>query len=192
MDNNFNQNDNQQMYGQPSVYNQQTAYNQQPYAQQQPMYNQQSYAGQQYNYQQPMYNQQIANSQNLISRKEFVNLPQLHNIKTQIISSVVTLYICIALNVILIFTGYLSTVGLFDVAIMLISAIGIQITYNKAFGIIMLAYSIINVLIFLFVYGQLGGYLILVAGIIGFISTYKFDKAYNEYRYSGKLPNFIK
>ncbi|MBQ9608093.1 MAG: hypothetical protein IJV15_01450 [Lachnospiraceae bacterium] len=140
--------------------------------------------------QQQGYNQQTVYQQNILTRKEFLNLPQMQSIKSSISSTVVMIYVCVALNIVLIIAGLSSLVALFDVAIMLVSAIGIQRTYSNLFGIIMLVYSIINVLVFLVVAGRLGGYLILAAGILGFVSTSKFNKAYNEYISSGKIPNY--
>ena len=169
MDNNFsrnNQDNNQQMYGAQQEYNQQ-------------MYGQQ----QEYN-QQPVY------TQNILTRKEFANQPQMQSIKSSITSTVVMIYVCVALNIVLIIAGLSSVVALIDIAIMLVSAIGIQQTYSRLFGIIMLVYSVFNVLVFLVVTGRLGGYLILAAGILGFVSTSKFNKAYDEYVRTGKIPNY--
>ena len=188
MENNFNQNNqenNQQMYGQQqTAYNQQP-YNQQPYNQQQQVYNQQPYA-QQYNYQQPNY------GQTRLTRKEFVNLPQMNNVKNQLFASIGIIYFCVVLNIVLVFLAWLPYTAFLDIVILLVTGIGIHLTYNKIFGIIILVYSILDVLLFLIVYGQFGGWLILVAGILGFMSTMKFDKAWGEYVNTGRIPTYIK
>lgn len=140
-------------------------------------------------YQQNMYQQSIygQGNQTRLTKKEFINLAEMHNIKQKIIAGVFLLYFVAGINFLIginFLPYYLGVVtpGIFiDVAIIFLIAFFLQITYNKIFGILALGYGILNMIVFLIEMGKLGGVLIIIAGILVVPATFKFDKAWREY-----------
>ena len=67
-----------------------------------------------------------------------------------------------------------------DVLLLIGFGLWLQFTYSKAASIVILAYSIIN-MIYLFVEtGRLGGYFMVVAGVLALINTSKLKKEYES------------
>ena len=169
----------QQNMMQPNVYQQSMM--------QQGMYQQNTY--QQNTYQQNPYQQNMYAQGNQIrlTRKEFIDLPEMHDIKQKVIAGIFLLYFVAGINFLLginYFTDYIGYVApriFIDVAFIFLTALFLQLTYSKIFGILALGYGILNMIVFLVNIGKPGGVLIIIAGILVAPATFKFDKAWKEY-----------
>ena len=72
-----------------------------------------------------------------------------------------------------------------DAVVLLGLGIWLQVTYSRIPAILLLAYSIINVVYVAVTTKQLGGWLILVAGILAVVYTFKAKKEYDNYLKGG-------
>lgn len=177
--NTYQQNMYQQNMGQPNAY-QQGMVQQNTY--QQGMY-------QQGMYQQGMYQQ---GNQPRLTRKEFINLPQMSNIKKNINACVFAFYIVSAFNFGMGLVGSSPSMVYFDVAFVFLMGLLLQMTYSKIVGLLSLGYGILNMIVFIIYVGYPGGYLIVIIGMLATSATFKFDKAWGEYINTGKKPFNIK
>ena len=188
--NNFTQNNNQTDVGWQNTgqqgFNQNYIYQQnmgQPNGYQQSMMQQGMY--QQNTYQQNMYQQNpyqqsfyVRGNQPRLTRKEFVNLPQMGNVKKNINACAILLYFVAGYNFVMGITGSSSLIVLFDVALISLLGILLQVTYSNIVGFICLGYGILNMIIFIIVYGYPGGILVVIVGVFAASGTYKFNKAW--------------
>ena len=202
--NNFTQNNNQTDVGWQNTgqqgFNQNYIYQQnmgQPNGYQQSMMQQGMY--QQNTYQQNMYQQNpyqqsfyVRENQPRLTRKEFINLPQMGNVKKNINACVILLYFVAGFNFVMGITGSSASIVLFDVALIFLLGFLLQMTYSNLVGFICLGYGILNMIIFIIYYGYPGGILIVLIGVYAASSTYKFNKAWTEYINTGKLPTTMK
>ena len=164
---------------------------------QQGLYQQNMY--QQNTYQQGMYQPDMAQqnmygqgNQTGLTRKEFINLPQMGNVKKNINACVILLYFVAGFNFVMGITGSSASIVLFDVALIFLLGFLLQMTYSNLVGFICLGYGILNMIIFIIYYGYPGGILIVLIGVYAASSTYKFNKAWTEYINTGKLPTTMK
>ncbi|MBQ9278687.1 MAG: hypothetical protein IJ224_08635 [Lachnospiraceae bacterium] len=190
----YQQNMYQQNMGQQNAYQQgmnqqiigqQNAYQQGMY--QQGMVQQNTY--QQGMAQQGMYQQ---GNQPGLTRKEFINLPRMSNIKKNINSCVFAFYIVSGINFVMGLVGTSPAMVYFDVAFVFLMGLLLQMTYSKIVGLLSLGYGILNMIIFIIYVGYPGGYLIVIIGMLATSATFKFDKAWGEYINTGKKPFNIK
>lgn len=202
--NNFTQNNNQSDVGWQNTgqqgFNQNYIYQQnmgQPNGYQQSMMQQGMY--QQNTYQQNMYQQNpyqqsfyVRGNQPRLTRKEFVNLPQMGNVKKNINACAILLYFVAGYNFVMGITGSSSLIVLFDVALISLLGILLQVTYSNIVGFICLGYGILNMIIFIIVYGYPGGILVVIVGVFAASGTYKFNKAWTEYINTGRFPTTMK
>ena len=68
-----------------------------------------------------------------------------------------------------------------DVVVLLGLGIWLQLTYKRLPAILLLAYSIINVVYLAVTTKQFGGWLILLAGVLSVVYTFKAKKEYDNY-----------
>ena len=145
-------------------------------------------------YQQNPYQQNIYAQVNqpVITRKNFINLPQMSNVKKNINSCAILFYLVAGFNFFMCLTGNTSSMVYFDVALISLLGFLLQVTYSNIVSFISLGYGILNMIIFIIVYGYPGGILIVVIGAFAASATFKFNKAWTEYINTGKLPTVMK
>ena len=197
--NNFTQNNNQNTAGWQNI-GQQGVYQQGMYPQnmvQQNVY-QQTMNGQGMIYpgtgqpgmaQQNMY---VQGNQPRLTRKDFINLPQMGNVKKNINVCAGLLYFSSLITLLYGFIADFPEIFFLDVGLLIILGVWLQLTYSKICGLIILAYGIFDVVIWIIKFGQLGGILLAIVGIIAVSATFKYDKAWGEYINTGNIPQYIK
>ncbi len=77
--------------------------------------------------------------------------------------------------------------GLVDVIIVIGLGAGIHIAKSRACAVVLLVYSVVNMIYMLLLAGMPGGWLILVCGIYAAIYTFKYQNAWQRYQQTGKL-----
>ena len=176
--------------GQPEQPQQYT-YQQQPdqpqqYTYQQP--NQQQQYQQQYQYQQPNQQQQNAYgayNQPAIERartkREFLQTDG-SKYASSCVGAAVLCYISAGVTLIVLVFAMKSYSSLLDVGLLLGLGLGIHLRQNIPCAIILLVFSIINILVMLVTSGTFGGWLLLIAGIIATVNTTKAHNAWKEYQ----------
>lgn len=123
------------------------------------------------------------------TEKEFYNLPELEQCKSNIKSAAFFLYVCAVLNIFLcIISGNPFT--MIDVLLIAIIAILLQVKKSRVSAVILLVYACFNSIVLLVQTGRSGGYLILVASIWAVNYTFKYQKAWKNYQETGVLPDY--
>ena len=147
-----------------------------------PMFNGQNAQYMQYN-QYNQYNQ--AGQYQQLTKEEFINLPAMEKQKKNANACAIICYVCAAITLIAQLIG-----GGFPIDAVILGVLGGIIHWKKSFiaSVILLAYSIFNFVICVFVLQTGGGWLIIVAGVYAVVTTYKINKAYKEYTSTGVVP----
>ena len=145
------------------------------------------YGAQQNTYQQP-YPQQtsglfgdyvppVANT-----RDEFINLPENDNLRKGCRTAAIICYVCAGISLIVMCFAFGNWTSLLDVCLLTGLGLGIHLKQNFVCAIVLLVYSIINVILMISLTGSFGGWLVLIAGIVAVLNTSKVNKAWKEYQ----------
>lgn len=122
-----------------------------------------------------------------MTKKEFLHHPNLKKCYDNIKGSAITLYVCAALSFALgMFMGNWGV--LLDVLIVVGFGLGIQLAQSHVCAILIFLYSLANAVYMGVSTGRSGGTLIILASIYAISATFKFQKAWKEYRKTGILP----
>ena len=115
------------------------------------------------------------------TKKEFIDLPENAATKKMLKTSGILCYVCAGFTLLAAFVTKNPYMFL-DVVILLVLGLFIHLKQSKACAIILLLYSIFNVVYLLITTGKFQGYLILIAAIYAVTSAFKLDKAWKAYR----------
>lgn len=122
-----------------------------------------------------------------MTKKEFLHHPNLKKCYDNIKSSAIVLYVCAALSLALgIYMGNWSI--LVDVLIIVGFGLGIQLGQSRVCAILIFLYSLANAVYMGVSTGRSSGTLIVLASIYALGATFKFQKAWKEYKKTGILP----
>lgn len=116
------------------------------------------------------------------TKQEFLNLPENEKYYKSCRTSAIICYICAGATFILAVLVMGSAASLLDVGILIGLGLGIHLKQSKVCAIILLIYSIINIIYMLAAAGTFGGWLVLIAGISAVASTVNADKAWKQYQ----------
>ena len=172
-----------QSYNQAQSFNQEQAFNQgQPYNQAQSFNQGQPYMqGQPYNQGQP-YGTGVP-----LTKREFLKHPNMKQTASSMSAVAIALYICAGLSLVVgILCGNYGVI--LDVMLMVGFALGVHLGQSRVCAILVLIYSIANVIITIVVTGRRGGTWIVIASIGAVIATFRFHKAWNTYKQTGVIP----
>ena len=118
-----------------------------------------------------------------MTRNEFLKTAEMKQIRKQINSCGISCYILAVIS--LAATYYLSgELNILDPIILIVFGLLIQLLQSRVAAIILTLYSIANVIYVTVTMGQPGGWWICVVGIYAVIFTFKFQKAWKEYKNS--------
>jgi len=134
--------------------------------------------------------------QRVTDKKAFLQLPENKKFRSEIKGAAILGYVCAGVTLLLSVIVGGNLFGLIDIAILVGLSLGIQMTANKLWAILMTVYGGINLIITIALTGSLGGWLPLVAGIIALVYISKLDKAWDAYNmpqqpynpYGGNYP----
>lgn len=122
-----------------------------------------------------------------LTKKEFINLPNLAAVKKDIKGVAIFGYICVAATII--FNLAMSNMGgLLDAAVLLALSLGIHLKYSRGCAIALTVYSIINMIVCIVVLGSPNGWLILAVGLGAMKATSYFNKYWQSYITTGGIP----
>ena len=118
-----------------------------------------------------------------MTRNQFLKTEEMKPIKKQIISCAV---ICYVLAVISIAANYFLTgeLNLLDPIILVVFGLLIQLLQSRVAAILLTVYAVCNVVYMTISMGQLAGWWILIVAVYALIYTFKFQKAWKEYKKS--------
>ena len=128
----------------------------------------------------PGYGQPAAPAK-VATKKEFMKLPENKKARSELNAAAIVTFVCAGFNVILgAVTGNWGV--LVDVAIMVGLGLGIMLSASRVCAVLLLAYGLLNVVVGLVQNGTPSGYLILIAGVLAVIYTFKVDKLWKQYQ----------
>ncbi len=124
-----------------------------------------------------------------MSRTEFYKHPNMSQVSKQIKSCGIAMYALAALNVVI----YAATGDIFSAVFCLILMVGlglgIHLLQSRVCAILLTVYGVINTILTVITTGKVSGWLFLVVGIYGIICTFKFQKAWKQYKNTGIVPS---
>lgn len=124
-------------------------------------------------------------NQTRMSKKEFYKQPSMKKIRGNINACGIFSYISATLTFLVNVVLVSNIFGMLDVILIAGLGMGVQLGKSRVCSIILLAYACLNTIYTLIATGRLGGYLILICGIIAVMETFKFHKAWAEYEKTG-------
>lgn len=118
-----------------------------------------------------------------MTRNEFLKTDEMTKNRKQIISSAVACYILAAISI---GANYIlnGTLDILDPIILVVFGLLIQLLQSRVAAILLTVYSVINVVYMTITMGQLAGWWVCVVGVYAVIYTFKFQKAWKEYKKS--------
>ena len=119
------------------------------------------------------------------TRQEFLKLPENRQLHSQIRTAAIICYACAGITLALGLAMDLFPFVLIDVAILVGMGLGIHLAQSRACAIILLCYSLFNLIIGFVESGKPNGVLLVLAGVMAVIYTFKAEKAWKEYRQGG-------
>ena len=120
-----------------------------------------------------------------LTKKEFLDLPEMKNCKSNITSCGIALYILGVLNIVVqIVMKMLPLDGIF----MILFGLGVHLGKSRVCALLCAAFGAVNMIYIRVTTGRNGGWLILMAGIYAVTYTFRFHSAWNKYKKDGKLP----
>lgn len=123
-----------------------------------------------------------------LSKKEFYKHPNMSRVSKQIKSCGICMYVLAGLN--LVFYALTEDIfsAVFSLILMLGLGLGIHLAQSRVCAIILTIYGGLNTIVAVITTGMLGGWMILVVGICGINYTFKFQKAWKQYKETGIVP----
>ena len=120
-----------------------------------------------------------------LTKKEFLQLPGMKSIKSNINFCGIAFDVLGVFNIII-----YALAGSFpwDGLLLIVFGIIIQFVKSRVCAILSLAYAAFGIVVALLSTGQVTGYLILVVAIDAVVYTFRYHKAWNEYQTNGTLP----
>ena len=118
-----------------------------------------------------------------MTRNQFLKTEEMKPIKKQIISCAV---ICYVLAVISIAANYFlnGELNLLDPIILVVFGLLIQLLQSRVAAILLTVYAVCNVVYMTISMGQPAGWWVLIVAVYALIYTFKFQKAWKEYKKS--------
>lgn len=120
-----------------------------------------------------------------MSFREFYKDYCTSNVKKNINCAVALLYLCsvttMVISIVATKLGLGVMASILDAILILVLGLGIHIWKSRACAVIVLAYSIFNCLYALITTGRPAGYLIVIAGVLSTVFTFKARQEYKEY-----------
>ena len=144
--------------------------------------------GQPYMQGQPYQQTQAYNSNQPLSKKEFMKHPNLSSSRGNCTYSAVILYVCAGLSFILVGLVGGSFSVIIDVLIVVGLALGVQLAQSRICAILILIYSVFNMISLQSSTGHSGERLLMIAGVYALIATFQCQSAWKKYKRTGALP----
>ena len=121
-----------------------------------------------------------------MTKSQFFKLPGMNQFRSSLIGAACLAYFCAAIT--FIFALITNPLSILDAAILLGLALGMHLGRSRACAFVMLGYSIFNFIYAIIGTHTLGGWLIILAAVLGCIATCKMHAAYKSYIQTGFTP----
>lgn len=129
---------------------------------------------------------------NRLTKKEFMNQPEMKRVKGNITASAGFLYMCSVISFLLVVVLQHNLFAIVDVALVLGLALGIHLAYSRVCAIAVMVYAVFNLIVSIATTGRANGYLIVLAAVYAIMATYQFKKNYDHYLETGEIADIKK
>ena len=120
-----------------------------------------------------------------LTKKEFLDLPEMKSYKKDITSCGIVLYILGGINIVV---AIMSLMLPLDGIFLILFGLGIHLGKSRVCAILCAAFGVVNSIYLGITTGKLGGWFILLTGFYAVKGIFKFHSAWNKYQKDGKLP----
>jgi uncharacterized membrane protein HdeD (DUF308 family) len=119
-----------------------------------------------------------------MTRRQFYKSEEMTPIRKQINTCAICAYVCAGISLIagILLLGNASII--IDVALVVICGVLIHVLQSRAAAIVLTVYAVINVVVGLLSTGKLQGWWLCIIGVYSIIHTFKFQKAWKEFKAS--------
>lgn len=117
-----------------------------------------------------------------MTKSEFFNIEAPKKIRSGVKSSAILCYVCAGITALAGLLLLKAPLMLIDAVIVLVLGLGIHLKQSRVCAVIVLAYSLISCLVSLISVGQLGGWLLILAGVYAVMNTFKLEKEYQAWK----------
>lgn len=121
-----------------------------------------------------------------MTKQQFIKLPGMSQVRGSLVGAACIAYFCAAAT--LIFAVVINPLSILDAAIILGLALGMHLGRSRACAFVLLGYSIFNFFYSIIENHTGGGWLIILAAIIGCIATCRLHASYKNYIQTGFAP----
>lgn len=116
-----------------------------------------------------------------VTKRDYYKTRASKNVKSNIQSSAVILYICAAINFFYHYVYMVNTGAILDCIFVLAMGLCIHFLYSRIASVVVTAYSLLSAYLYLQYYGKLGGWLVIIAGVCACIGTFALEKEYKNF-----------
>lgn len=122
-----------------------------------------------------------------LTKKEFLQLPAMKSIKSNINFCGIAFYVLAAINFAAFFVA--SSLSLpWDGILLVLFGLGVHLGKSRVCAILSLVYAGFGMIAAMLASGRVTGYLILIVAIDAVMYTFRYHKAWNQYQKDGTLP----
>lgn len=131
---------------------------------------------------------QTGYSQPGMSKKEFYKHPNLSSVKKQIDGCGIVMYALAIINAVIYAIAGDILSAVVSLILMLGLGLGIHLAKSRVCAILLTVYGAVNVIVVFISTGRFSGWLFLLIGVYAIIYTFKFQKAWKQYKNTGIVP----
>lgn len=123
-----------------------------------------------------------------LGRMAFYKHPNVSSLKKQLAGCGIAMYILAALNCV-IYAATGDIISAVMAAVIFVGlGLGIHLGQSRVCAILLTAYGVFNMVVAYMASGRFSGWLFLLVGVYGIIYTFKFHKAWKQYKKTGIIP----
>ncbi len=119
-----------------------------------------------------------------MTRKEFLKTPEQSLNRKNINSCAITGYVIAAISLAVNIFMLDNYWGILDSILIVVASLFIQLLQSRVAAVILALYAIVNVIYVTVLTGRFGGWWIAIIGVYAVFYTFKFQKAWKEYKNS--------
>lgn len=119
-----------------------------------------------------------------MTRRQFLKTDEMKKIRTQIITCAIACYVIAAISVAFGYYLYGTFETVVDAVLLIFFGLLIHLLQSRVAAILLAIYAIFNCIVMSIEMGQLAGWWGCIVGVYAVIYTFKFQKAWKEYKNS--------
>lgn len=117
-----------------------------------------------------------------MTKKEFFRVEATEKVRKGVKSSAILCYVCAVITALAGLLLLKAPLMLIDAVIVLLLGLGIHVKQSRVCAVVVLVYSLISCVTSLISTGQLGGWLLILAGAYAVANTFRLEKEYRAWK----------